>query len=195
MHYAHYAEYCKLKPEINSKNIRDGVGTESLDLAGRQWEIFATHIEAISIALDRWLTALQGEWSGPAAQRMIETVEQSRQWLDRFVIHLRSTGDATERISRAYATAYDAMVPMTQIEENRREWAQAAKMAAVDSAAAHRVQQLDEQYEEFCATDVTAMTSYDNVVYEALASLPSWEPPPAAGDMALPVGWRLPTAR
>lgn len=192
----HYAEYCSLPPEINSDNLHNGVGGDSLLQAYREWGALCGGMELVSKLLGQELTALQAKWSGPAATQMTEAAASYQEWLDTFTEELNCTANQVEKIGDGYSKALLSTIHPSTIEMLQLQMAEAVQQAeSGDLAAIQRHMTLESEYDQMFATDVSAMEYYDATVNAALAALPSLTGPPPPHSALPPAGSRSRAAR
>ena len=188
----HYAKYCTLSPEINSDNIHNGYGPESLENAIAAWKNLEGDMRIGLSEFKKALTELQAKWSGPAATQMAEAAAEYQNWLENFAERIGCTHKQIDNIPSAFLRTRAKMVSPNDIAENRQKAKEAAE--SYDLEAPHRKAQLEFEYQDFTRKDVAEMKSYDEAVNRFLSMLPSWEDPPLL-NAALPVGPRPRNAR
>lgn len=173
--------YAKLTPEQNSSKIHYGMGSLSLKHAAEALRKLTLLMFEKYQLIEKFDQQLAESWSGPSAKRMAETIGEFKQWLDTFWQDIQKVAIRSTYLAKAFDDASDAIPDNTTIflnREKRKEMArrQGEGLARYDAEIAA----LDREYEEFWASAVAAMSTYEVTARAVLAGMPSWKEPPRA---------------
>lgn len=169
-----------LTPEVISDNIHNGLGTDSVLAAAKQWQLTIVELDRAANAFREVIGMLAEDWDGRATRRMAGAIAPLGRWLGKLERRAAQVHVALEHFHLAYKSACANTVHPNEITANREQLHQ----LMADSASglnAEQIADLQQQYQEFWARDVEAMRKYRDDLHRAVKLVPVWETPPKPG--------------
>ncbi|AKN16091.1 PPE family protein [Mycobacterium haemophilum DSM 44634] len=170
-----YFENCF--PETITADMHQGLGSQSMRRAAGWWEKVGRDMTHLEESFMQVFEGLQQQWSGPVATQVREAAQPFVEWLTDLCAQLSETAAQIYHVGWAWSCAYNGVVPMNEIGNNRRNAATAVINNALGQNSA-LIAKLDQEYEDFRERNIDVMKDYADTVFDALSSLPRWKPPP-----------------
>lgn len=163
-------QYSTLPPEVNSANIYDGPGPDSVYAAAEGWEKLAGEIRLMPEQVQGMRTELQESYSGESAEMVTEFFEDYSSLLNTAAEYMTQDVTFTYDFADAFAAARRDMVDPELIKQNRRIL-RALQTTNVDGENAHLISDVENEYMEFWAKNSQQMETYAAKAQQAFRAL------------------------
>ncbi|KLO26777.1 PPE family protein [Mycobacterium haemophilum] len=176
-----------LPPEINSHNVLNGPGISSMNRTKKQWNVLAWDMHYLDLSFRRILRRLADEWSGEAAEQVINAATPFQEWLADLAESFVSVQVRIGNIEQYFDWARQEVVDLASIDANR---AQVLALTMDNDLGQNTatIPALEDEYDEYWDQDDEAMKRYRSGLSRELRQLqktPWQQPPPIATDTGL----------
>jgi PPE-repeat protein len=154
------ASFAGYPPEVISALIYSGPGSISYTTAASSWNALSAELQSYALSLDNVVTELSSEeWYGPSSAQMASSFAPYIQWATNTAAQLEQMAVQMNTSAAAYEQVFGSVVPPPLIATNR---VQLAKAIATNVFGQNNsvISQLETQYQEFWAQNVSAMNTY-----------------------------------
>ncbi|MCV7341354.1 PPE family protein [Mycobacterium haemophilum DSM 44634] len=174
-----------LPPEINSHNIWGGPGADSIEDAVQAWTSLRKEMWDLKRSFSQMLHCLKDNWSGPAAQQVIDAATLFLRWLYYLDGKIYETERLTRYVADAFVDARHNVVHPELIDTNRAE-----VLALINDNELGQnnaaIAALEDEYGRYWDQDGRAMLWYRQTLSAAVKKLTPWrQPPPIATNTGL----------
>ncbi|HKI39739.1 MAG TPA: PPE family protein, partial [Mycobacterium sp.] len=163
--------FMTLPPEINSFLMYSGAGSAPMLEAAAAWEGLASELGSAASSFGSVTSNLTGQaWQGPASQAMTAAAAPYSGFLNEAAAQASGAAGQARAVVSAFEAAAAATVHPSFVQLNRNCFVQAV-MSNWFGLNAPAIAQLESEYEEMWAQDVSAMGGYHAGVSAAAAQL------------------------
>ena len=160
-----------LPPEINSLLMFSGAGSAPMLDAAAAWDALASELGSAASSFGSVTSGLAGQaWQGPASQAMAAAAAPYTGWLNSAAAQAAGAAGQARAVASAFEAAQEAIVQPFMVELNRNSFVQMV-MSNWFGLNAPAIAQLEGEYEEMWARDVSAMSGYYSGASAAAAQL------------------------